>query len=167
MFLPISEDCESIVLESGSHEYPFEFTIPTSAPSSFQGPYGHIKYYLSANLKRPKGKDGHDTKVPITVNGVLDLNHGSSTMGNGTSPSSTAYGGEVKKFTKKNMGFLTCLICLRGNNSSGSHNTGFLLRLPRTAFVPGEYIQFVADMRNMSGVDVSGVTLALIQVNNI
>jgi hypothetical protein len=102
------------------------------------------------------------------VNGLLDLNQDSPHLGSLPIPSLCG-GGEVREFTKKNLSFFTCLICLRGRGggserSGGGGGVGFHLKLPRTAFVPGEYIQFVADMRNMSPVDVSGVTLSLIQV---
>jgi hypothetical protein len=167
-----TEDDTSILLLPGTHAYPFEFRIPPDAPSTFLGPYGHVKYFVTATLQRPNAKRAHSLKAPITVNGVLDLNTELEKIKNGGEQQSQITAttvptnanrrhsdysiGEVKKFTSAGGPLSPACLCL-------NRSVGFSLRLPRIAFVPGEYVQFVAEMKNMSKVDVSGVTLSLIQ----
>jgi len=163
LLFSFSESSDKLLAEKGCHEYPFEFRILPDSPSSFHGPYGDVKYFLEARLTRPKRKKDHVIKVPFTVNGLLDLNK-DPRLGNPRIPPPD-YVTELKKLSTSNANFLSCFICWV-NKGRAVNQVGFHLRLTKSLFVPGEYIQFVADMRNMSPTDVSGVTLSLIQVSS-
>ena len=58
---------------AGRHSYNFEMEIPTTAPSSFEGQYGYVRYSVKAIIDRP-WKFDHDVKAAFTVIGALDLN---------------------------------------------------------------------------------------------
>ncbi|XP_047736942.1 arrestin domain-containing protein 17-like [Hyalella azteca] len=44
-------------LASGIHEFPFSFVLPEEMPSSFEGPYGFVRYKVKAKAKVPHGLD--------------------------------------------------------------------------------------------------------------
>jgi hypothetical protein len=43
-------------LEAGHHIFPFTFILPNHLPSSFEGQYGHVRYYVQVkqSLTAPK-----------------------------------------------------------------------------------------------------------------
>ena len=45
-----SEQSANGQLSPGEHSFPFQFTIPQSVPSSFEGPLGHIRYSVLAQI---------------------------------------------------------------------------------------------------------------------
>ena len=44
---------DSNVLNSGQYALPFSFKLPQKLPSSFEGSYGHISYWVQGTLERP------------------------------------------------------------------------------------------------------------------
>ncbi|ESO85391.1 hypothetical protein LOTGIDRAFT_229416 [Lottia gigantea] len=61
------------ILEAGSHSFPFEFPIPPKLPCSFEGPYGHVRYWLRAVIEKH-----WKLKVnvrPFKITPKLDLNN--------------------------------------------------------------------------------------------
>jgi len=72
-FCLATAEAESIRLEAGTHRYPFTFTIPPSAPSSFEGEYGYVRYTAEAMMDRP-WKFNHVTRSAFTVISLVDLN---------------------------------------------------------------------------------------------
>ena len=58
---------------AGSFVFPFQFQLPYSLPSSFEGVYGYVRYGIKCCIDRP-WKFDHKTKSPFTVIGMLDLN---------------------------------------------------------------------------------------------
>jgi len=64
---------EKVELEAGSHRYPFTFSIPPEAPSSFEQISGTVRYTAEATIVRP-WKFDHVTRSAITVLNILDLN---------------------------------------------------------------------------------------------
>lgn len=64
---------DGAVLHSGSHYFPFEFTLPPKAPSSFKGKHGRLRYYARMTICTPGGP--HPTRTSkFAVIGCLDLN---------------------------------------------------------------------------------------------
>ena len=64
-------------LPAGSYKYPFQFTLPTSLPSSFEyhkHVTGYIRYYVKAKIDKP-WKFDHKVKRPFTVNDIIDTNN--------------------------------------------------------------------------------------------
>ena len=60
-------------ISAGEYEYPFQFQLPVSIPSSFVGEYGRIAYSIKGVIDRPWRFD-HETVAFFTVVGVYDLN---------------------------------------------------------------------------------------------
>ena len=58
---------------AGEVVYPFKFQLPPNLPCSFEGWDGSIRYYIECRIKRPGSSDIW-SKLPFTVNSVLDLN---------------------------------------------------------------------------------------------
>ena len=77
----INRDIHTLILDSsaemqisaGDYEYPFQFQLPVSLPSSFVGEYGRIAYSIKGVIDRPWRFD-HETVAFFTVVGVYDLN---------------------------------------------------------------------------------------------
>ena len=65
-------------MEAGSHRYPFTFTLPPTAPSSFESAardpnVGYVRYTAEATMDRP-WKFNHVTRSAFTVISIVDLN---------------------------------------------------------------------------------------------
>lgn len=64
----------TITLLPGEYVYPFSCAIPSTAPSSFEGELGHIRYMAEVKLDRP-WKFDQGLKMPFNVIAPLDLNY--------------------------------------------------------------------------------------------
>lgn len=66
-------DGTGIMVEAGTHKYPFSIMVPWQIPSSISGEYGSVIYVAMATLERP-----WQPKVTVTkefcTRSVLDLN---------------------------------------------------------------------------------------------
>ena len=60
-------------LPPGNYEWPFSFQLPSTLPTSYEGYYGNIRYWLEARMGRP-WKFDHVTKFAFTVLERVDLN---------------------------------------------------------------------------------------------
>lgn len=69
----ISEGGEGFSLSAGEHQFNFSFQLPRTAPSSYEGRHGRVRYWIRVNLRRP-GKLDLVYKMPFTVNAIADLN---------------------------------------------------------------------------------------------
>ncbi|XP_046549331.1 arrestin domain-containing protein 3-like [Haliotis rubra] len=114
-------------LHAGSYTYPFRYQLRDGIPSSFEGSFGRIRYYLNATIDKP-WKFDHTTKRAFTVVNLLDLN----------SDPGAAVGsrGENEKT-------LCCLCC-----KSGPISCKF--QIDRCGYVPGESIPIKAEVINHS-----------------
>ncbi|KAK3691427.1 hypothetical protein RRG08_036230 [Elysia crispata] len=69
---------EEGILHSGSHYFPFEFTLPQKLPSSFKGKHGRLRYYvrMSVYSQGVFSQSGPHTErtSKFAVIGALDLN---------------------------------------------------------------------------------------------
>lgn len=61
-------------LMAGNHEFNFSFTLPPNIPSSFEGPFGYVRYVAKVEFKRPK-KISLFYKVSFMILDNVDLNH--------------------------------------------------------------------------------------------
>lgn len=61
-----------VLLKKGCHTFPFQLSIPASAPSSFSCSHGYVRYLLKAKVERP-WKVEVNTRT-LTVVSDLDLN---------------------------------------------------------------------------------------------
>jgi len=129
-----------VTIPVGRTVYPFGFTLPFETPSSYVGKAGQV--YYSAEVIVRYGKSNLRQRLPFTVNGILDLNHVSGAM-------------ESQDFRKYKS---VCCLCCR------SGPLGFLLKLPKKGYVPGEPIHFVVEINNQSTRKINGITMSLVQV---
>ena len=60
-------------IEAGEYEFPFQFQLPVTIPSSFVGKHGRIAYSITGVVDRPWRFD-HETVAFFTVIGIYDLN---------------------------------------------------------------------------------------------
>ena len=61
-------------IEPGEHSFPFHFQIPQrKLPSSFEGKFGFIRYWLKATMDRP-WKSNYNSKSAVTILEVVDIN---------------------------------------------------------------------------------------------
>lgn len=56
----VLEEASSTSLQKGAHSFPFEYSLPTSLPSSFIGKHGNITYVVKGTLKQ-----GYENQVGI------------------------------------------------------------------------------------------------------
>ncbi|KAJ8263390.1 hypothetical protein COCON_G00158470 [Conger conger] len=72
-------------LARGDHSFPFQFLIPDTAPTSYEGPYGKITYRVRASIDTPRfSKDYKAQKSfyllkPLNLNEVPDIEKPNST----------------------------------------------------------------------------------------
>ena len=67
------KDNDDDLLHSGSHYFPFEFTLPPKLPSSFKGKHGRLRYYVRLTICTPGGPN-HERTSKFAVVSTLDLN---------------------------------------------------------------------------------------------
>ncbi|XP_046637561.1 arrestin domain-containing protein 17-like [Daphnia pulicaria] len=136
--IPLIHDSLYLQETAGGLKFPFKFTLPREIPSSYEGKSGNIRYSIKAVIKRRSFlKFDYVSQVSFTVNAVVDL------------------GKDV-----------TTLFPLRQSVSkprSGLKRIMADVWLDRTGYVPGEKIQFNANIDNYSGKSVRGTTVQLIQ----
>ncbi|KAJ1521957.1 hypothetical protein ONE63_002288 [Megalurothrips usitatus] len=125
-------------LPAGQYNYPFQYQVPITAPSSFEGVHGHIRYTAKAVMDRP-WKIDNECKVAFTVVCPLDLN---------TLP-------QVKQpIQYENSKHFCCLWCKSGPLT-------VTIRLPVSGYVPGQTIPFQIEIENASNVIVQPINCVL------
>lgn len=144
IYFHFSEKNSDVTVPAGRHEYPFTFQLPENLPSSFESPFGHVRYVIEAIVKR-SWKFDYTTKILFTVNALVDLNLQRVYM-------------EPREALKEKS--ILCLCCKEGPIS-------MKVQLPRTAYVPGEYIKFSVYSSNSSSRPVSSIVVYFIRVNDI
>ncbi|XP_004640401.1 arrestin domain-containing protein 1 isoform X2 [Octodon degus] len=128
-------------LPTGEHNFPFQFLLPATAPTSFEGPFGRIVHQVRATIDTPRfSKDYKCSLVfyilnPLNLNSIPDIEQ----------PNVAA---TTKKFSyklvKTGSVVLTASTDLRG-------------------YVVGQVLRLQADIENQSGKDTSPVVASLLQ----
>ncbi|XP_052393292.1 arrestin domain-containing protein 1 [Carassius gibelio] len=128
-------------LSAGEHSFPFQFVIPASVPTSFEGPFGKILYQIRAFIDTPRFSKDYKTQRPFYLLNVLNLNE----LPDVEQPSCAV---TTKKFTYLlvRTGTLMLKACsdLRG-------------------YTPGQVIKLSTEIHNKSGKDTGYVMASLIQ----
>uniref|UniRef100_G1TDZ3 Arrestin domain containing 1 n=1 Tax=Oryctolagus cuniculus TaxID=9986 RepID=G1TDZ3_RABIT len=128
-------------LPTGEHSFPFQFLLPATAPTSFEGPFGKIVHQLRATIETPRfSKDHKCSRVfyilsPLNLNSIPDIEQ--------PNVAST-----TKKFSYKLV------------------KTGSLVLTASTdlrGYVVGQVLRLQADIENQSGKDTSPVVASLLQ----
>ncbi|XP_032334966.1 arrestin domain-containing protein 1 isoform X1 [Camelus ferus] len=132
-------------LPAGEHSFPFQFLLPATAPTSFEGPFGKIVHQVRATIDTPRfSKDHQCSRVfyilsPLNLNSIPDIEQ--------PNVAST-----TKKFSyklvKTGSVVLTASTDLRG-------------------YVVGQVLRLQADIENQSGKDTSPVVASLLQVHRV
>lgn len=122
--------------------FPFEFRLPLNLPSTFTGVSGRINYEMKARLKPTGNKTALECYLPFSVNGILDLN---------------CEPGVAKSVCYEKHNNFSLPFCKSGP-------VIYKITLPRTGFVPGEFIELDADFLNNSPRKITGVKLTLVQM---
>ncbi|XP_011176341.1 arrestin domain-containing protein 17 isoform X2 [Solenopsis invicta] len=126
-------------ISAGFHRYSFNFSLPYNIPCSFEHTNGHIRYTMKAVIDRPWRFD-HESKIAFTVVSSYDLNtHSHQCIG---------VDDEVNES-------FCCFCCL---------NLGSMkirIRIPTTGFVPGQSIETIVNLNNISRVNVTKICVKL------
>ncbi|XP_068928794.1 arrestin domain-containing protein 1 isoform X3 [Petaurus breviceps papuanus] len=133
-------------LSPGEHAFPFQFLLPTTAPTSFEGPFGKIVHQLRAVIDTPRfSKDHKCSRIfyilsPLNLNSLPDIEVWPWEQPNeATTTKKFSY-----KLVKSGSVILTASTDLRG-------------------YVVGQVVQLRADIENQSGKDTGPVVASLLQ----
>ncbi|KAM5300400.1 arrestin domain-containing protein 1 [Ctenodactylus gundi] len=128
-------------LPAGEHTFPFQFLLPATVPTSFEGPFGKIVHQVRATVDTPRFSKDHKCSLvfyilnPLNLNSIPDIEQ--------PNVAST-----TKKFSyklvKTGSVVLTASTDLRG-------------------YVVGQVLRLQADIENQSGKDTSPVVASLLQ----
>ncbi|KAM4877670.1 arrestin domain-containing protein 1 [Thomomys bottae] len=128
-------------LPAGEHSFSFQFLLPTTAPTSFEGPFGRIVHQVKATIDTPRFSKDHKCSLVFYVLSPLNLN----SIPDIEQPNVAS---ATKKFSyklvKTGSVVLTVSTDLRG-------------------YVVGQVLRLQADIENQSGKDTSPVVASLLQ----
>ncbi|KAJ8286522.1 hypothetical protein GJAV_G00040120 [Gymnothorax javanicus] len=128
-------------MTQGEHSFPFQFLIPASAPTSFEGPFGKITYRVKAVIDTSRFSKDYKCQKPfyllnlLNLNEVPDIEHPSSAV-------------TTRKFTYMLVKTGTLMLKARSD-----------LR----GYTPGQVIKLATEIHNKSGKDTGCVLASLIQ----
>lgn len=133
-------------LNAGSYEFPFQFQLPNNCPTSFEGTFGHIRYTATAKIENSKNQQSNDSKnqftAGFTVIQILDLNKDPILK----LPAKSVNQRKIRNFFCGSGGQIECLV-----------------EISRQGFVPGEFLQYVVEIRNESRKNVKEVRICFVQ----
>ncbi|XP_034783432.2 arrestin domain-containing protein 1-like [Acipenser ruthenus] len=128
-------------LPAGEHTYTFQFLLPVSAPTSFEGSFGKITYRMRAVIDTPRFAKDYKVQKPFYLLSLLNLNE----VPDIEQPSTAT---TTKKFSyllvKTGTVTLTASSDLRG-------------------YTPGQVIKLSMELYNKSGKDTGSIIASLIQ----
>lgn len=132
---------EKKILEAGDHELPFSIKLPDDLRSSFQSNYGSINYSLKAVLDL-RWNLAKTIRKELTIFSKADM-----------------------KNSNNELGFLNSVLMCKNSKFLffNSKNIQTTVKINKTAFVPGEPINFNAIIKNQSSQDIKCVKMNLIQ----
>ncbi|XP_069871292.1 arrestin domain-containing protein 1 [Dipodomys merriami] len=128
-------------LTAGEHSFPFQFLLPTTAPTSFEGPFGRVVHQVKATIDTPRFSKDHKCSLVFYVLSPLNLN----SIPDIEQPNVAS---ATKRFSYKLV------------------KTGSVVLTARTdlrGYVAGQVLRLQADIENQSGKDTSPVVASLLQ----
>ncbi|XP_030062942.1 arrestin domain-containing protein 1 [Microcaecilia unicolor] len=128
-------------LNAGEHSFPFQFLLPASAPSSFEGPFGKVIHQVRAVIDTPRFSKDYKCSKVFYILSALDLNEIP-----GIEQSNVV--STTKKFNYK--------LVKTGNLTL---NVSSDLK----GYIVGQVINLHADIINKSGKDAAAVVASLVQ----
>lgn len=130
------------VLAPGEYSYPFQFHTPTqNLPTSVEGKFGHVRYWLKAFIDRPWRFD-ITTKSVFTVIEYVDINRDPELLRPCQVEGEDQYG----------------FACFSGPLS-------ITVQTDRKGYCPGESIAVSAFINNQSSSKLNGVEITLFQIS--
>ncbi|XP_018420914.1 PREDICTED: arrestin domain-containing protein 1 isoform X2 [Nanorana parkeri] len=129
------------MLQPGEHTFPFQFLLPASAPTSFEGPFGKVMHQVKGVIETRKlSKDYKTSKLfyilrPLDLNEIPDIDQ----LSCATSTKKFNY-----KLVKSGQLLLSVTSDLRG-------------------YIVGQVIKIHTEVENKSGRDTGAIVAALIQ----
>ncbi|EAT44770.1 AAEL003869-PA [Aedes aegypti] len=130
-----SETGSPLDLATGTTHYYFRFNIPPSAPTSMEGKYGHVRYLVKVALERPWKYD-HNFQLPFTVLAKTDFDENSANM--------------KKPIKMEDQLRFYCWICK-------SAPLMVKATVPKSLYTPGESLEVLLEVHNLSKEDVSEI----------
>jgi len=127
-----------VEIPPGHHSYPFTCVLPPTLPSSFEGEFGSVRYTIKVTLDRP-WKFDQETKRAFTVISPVDLSYNPRLQ-------------EPSRVTLEK--YFCCFCCKSGPLTC-------VVSLPCTGYVPGQVIPIVAEVDNISNIEIINVHFAL------
>ncbi|XP_076140929.1 arrestin domain-containing protein 1b isoform X1 [Alosa pseudoharengus] len=128
-------------LPAGEHSFPFQFPIPASVPTSYEGPFGKISYRVRAGIDTPRFSKDYKAQRPFYLLNLLNLN-------------------EVPEIEQP-----SCAVVTKKFNYL-LVKTGTLMLKTRSdlrGYTPGQVIQLATEIHNKSGKDTGYVLASLVQ----
>ncbi|KAL3847674.1 hypothetical protein ACJMK2_018573 [Sinanodonta woodiana] len=139
----VNESGPDVTLPAGRHAYEFRFVLPTGAlPSSFEGYYGSIRYWLMLEIDRPLFRFNVRRYKPITVLDKIDTNAAYF-----QNPCQAETSAKISK------------VFVLGDSGTATLSA----RTNRNAYCPGEFIMLNLMANNQSQKDLGAVKATLIQ----
>ena len=114
-------------LAPGQYSWPFSFNIPPTAPSSFEGSVGHIRYSLVGKIVTGLFKFDHNVELRVPVQQLVKISDPRLLQ-------------PVRQEVQKTV---CCLCCASGP-------IVLTVALPKTGFLIGESLQLQASLENGS-----------------
>ncbi|XP_062555170.1 arrestin domain-containing protein 3-like [Armigeres subalbatus] len=130
-----SETGSPLDLATGTTHYYFRFNVPPLAPTSMEGKYGHVRYLVKVTLERPWKYD-HNFQIPFTVLAKTDFDESNANL--------------KKPVKMEDQLRFYCWICK-------SAPLMVKATVPKTLFIPGESIDVLIEVDNLSKEDVSEI----------
>jgi hypothetical protein len=127
-------------IRAGRRQYNFEIQLPPDIPSSLEGGYGHIRYGVIVKIDLPWAKD-YEFEEIFTVVPTIDENSDPSLL----LPAEE----EVTKH-------FCCFFC-------ESDPLLFVIKVPKTGYVPGEELQMHAIVNNPTSTEITHLEVGLIK----
>ena len=140
----ISKECilHQGLLSAGTHSFPFSFVLPSILPYSFEGKFGHIRYFVEAKLDRSGFFNTSETqRKSITINSICDLNK------------IKEVGKPLSMSSEKTIGSLFVK----------SKPVSIALTIPRRGFITGEEVPMTVEVKNLSNKRLSATKACIYQ----
>ncbi|KAK9885191.1 hypothetical protein WA026_010698 [Henosepilachna vigintioctopunctata] len=133
---------ENSAMLPGTYTYPFTFLLPENLPSTFEFPYGYIRYSLKGIIDIPLAVDPRD-RIDLQLISVLDIS---------TLPANLRQPCHASQESSLNC----CLFF-------SSEPIKMEAQLNKLVFLPGETIRINLEIQNMSNDNVENVVVKLIR----
>ncbi|KAG8518615.1 Arrestin domain-containing protein 1 [Galemys pyrenaicus] len=164
-------------LPAGEHSFPFQFLLPATVPTSFEGPFGRIVYQLRAAIDTPRFCKDRQCSLtfyvlsPLNLNGIPDIEVGGLAGAGLTGGRDRAAGPAV---TLHPSGLTVATPTQQPNVASITKKfsykllkTGSVVLTASTdlrGYVVGQVLRLQVDIENQSGKDTGPVLASLLQV---